>query len=96
MLALMRRGSIMSTKDLEYYRERAVTERARAKEARRQDVAAIHEELARQYEALVDRQDLRPPLRMVFDDRQFPRGGVSFMKGTHKIADAVTKPVAAA
>ena len=45
----------------DYYRQRAAAERELAKDARRADVAAIHEELARQYQALVDRAELRPP-----------------------------------
>lgn len=36
-----------------------------AAEASRQDVAAIHEELARQYQGLVDQSELRPKLRIV-------------------------------
>ena len=52
----------MSSEDTEYYRQRAVAERAMALKADRQDVAAIHEELARQYEALVDQAELRPAL----------------------------------
>ena len=53
----------MSQDDAEYYRRRAATERARAKEAERADIAAIHEELARLYEALVDQEELRPQRR---------------------------------
>jgi hypothetical protein len=41
-------------------------ERELAKDSSRADVAAIHEELARQYEALVNRADLRPTLRLAF------------------------------
>ena len=47
--------------DIAYYRQRAVTERAMAKFANRKEVAVIHEELARQYEALADQHELRPP-----------------------------------
>ena len=54
----------MSSHDTEYYRQRAVDERALALKAERRDVAAIHEELARQYQALVNRVDLRPTLRI--------------------------------
>lgn len=54
----------MSSYDTEYYRQRAVDERAMALKAERRDVAAIHEELARQYQALVDRVELRPRLRI--------------------------------
>lgn len=56
----------MPSSDVEYYRQRASTERELAKDAQRADVAAIHEELARQYEALVNRAELRPTLRVAF------------------------------
>ncbi len=46
--------------DTAYYRQRAATERAMATFANRKEVAAIHEELARQYEALADQHELRP------------------------------------
>lgn len=55
---------MMSSDDTEYYRQRAVDERAMALKADRQDVAAIHEELARQYQALVDNAELRPAVRI--------------------------------
>lgn len=48
----------MTNADTEYYRERAATERALAKASDNQKVAAIHEELARRYEALVARAQL--------------------------------------
>ena len=51
--------------DVAYYKERAATERRLAAASDNADVAAIHEELARQYEALVERPDLRPTLRIV-------------------------------
>ena len=50
----------MSAEDTRYYRERAIAERAMALASERQQVRAIHEELARQYEALVDQAELRP------------------------------------
>jgi hypothetical protein len=50
----------MTSTDTAYYRQRAVTERALAKATKNQNVAAIHEELARQYQALVDQIELRP------------------------------------
>lgn len=53
----------MSGDDTSYYRQRAVTERAMALAAERQNVREIHEELARQYEALVEQAELRPMLR---------------------------------
>lgn len=56
----------MPSSDVEYYRQRASTERELARDAQRADVAAIHEELARQYEALVNRAELRPTLRVAF------------------------------
>ncbi len=48
----------MSSSNTEYYRARARAERKLASDARRSDVAAIHEELARQYEVLVERAEL--------------------------------------
>lgn len=59
----------MSSNDTEYYRQRAVDERAKAIKSDHQDVAAIHEELARQYQALVDNADLRPRLGIVVPTR---------------------------
>ena len=56
----------MSSNDTEYYRQRAVDERAMALQSERYDVAVIHEELARQYQALVDRAELRPTLGIAF------------------------------
>ena len=52
----------MSSEDIVYYRQRAVTERANAKLADRAYIAEIHEELARLYEALVEHEELRPTL----------------------------------
>jgi len=49
----------MSGDDTSYYRQRAIDERANALRADRADVAAIHEELARLYQALVDSAELR-------------------------------------
>jgi hypothetical protein len=51
--------------DVAYYKKRAATERRFAAASDNEDVAAIHAELARQYEALVERPDLRPTLRIV-------------------------------
>ena len=59
----------MSSYDTEYYRQRAVDERALAQKAERKEVAAIHEELARQYQALVDQAELRPSLRIATSER---------------------------
>jgi hypothetical protein len=56
----------VASSDVEYYRQRASAERELTRDALRADVAAIHEELARQYEALVNRADLRPTLRVAF------------------------------
>lgn len=64
----------MSSEDTEYYRQRAVAERAMALKADRQDVAAIHEELARQYQALVDQAELRPAIRFHLPERQSAQG----------------------
>ena len=59
----------MFLNDTEYYRRRAVDERAMALKSERRDVAAIHEELARQYQALVDQAQLRPKVGMNVPDR---------------------------
>ena len=53
----------MPADDIDYYRERVVTELRLALATERQDVAAIHEELARQYQALVEQAELRPSAR---------------------------------
>ena len=55
----------MSSDDTSYYRQRAVNERAMALAADRQNVREIHEELARQYEALVEQAELRPTLSIL-------------------------------
>lgn len=59
----------MSQSDTEYYRRRAVDERAAALQADNADVAAIHQELARQYQALADQTGLRPKLRVKYRQR---------------------------
>ena len=56
----------MEDKDVEYYRHRAATERALAASSDRQEVAAIHEELAEQYQTLVENASLRPRLSLSF------------------------------
>ena len=53
---------VMSLSDTEYYRMRATEERQKALQSSNRDVAAIHEELARQYQALIDQVELRPTL----------------------------------
>ena len=55
----------MSQTDVQYYQKRAETERAAAARAENKHVAEIHEELARQYAALVEHAELRQPLRIV-------------------------------
>jgi hypothetical protein len=49
----------MLRSDTEYYRQRADAERLLAASAPRQDIAEIHEELARQYDELVANPKLR-------------------------------------
>lgn len=51
--------------DVAYYHARAAAERRLAEASENADVAAIHEELAAQYEALVKKVNLRPTLRIV-------------------------------
>lgn len=60
----------MTRSDIEYYRGRATEERERALAADRQDVAAIHQELARLYDALVIVPAIRPKLRITTRVRQ--------------------------
>jgi len=60
----------MISNDTEYYRRRANDERRLALQSERQNVAAIHEELARQYQALVDQAELRPTLRIIMPDQE--------------------------
>jgi hypothetical protein len=50
----------MSSNDLEYYLRRARDEHQRASECHRANIAEIHEELARLYEALIEHAELRP------------------------------------
>ena len=47
----------------EYYRQRAVAERKRAKDAATPEIAAIHEEMAREYDELVERPEMQGMLR---------------------------------
>ena len=54
----------MSSEDIRYYRERAAVERERAKTSS-PEIAEIHEELARLYDALIEHEGLRPTLRIV-------------------------------
>ena len=60
----------MSSSDTEYYRRRANEERKMALKSERQNVAAIHEDLANQYQALVDQAGLRPTLRIIVPDQE--------------------------
>ena len=54
----------MSESDTEYYLRRANEEREMTLKSARQDVAVIHEELARQYQALAAEKRLRPTLSL--------------------------------
>ena len=54
----------MLTDEIEYYRTRAAQEREAAADASQSEVAAIHLELARLYEALVREPALRPTRRV--------------------------------
>ena len=65
----------MPSLDIEYYRQRANAERELAKDAKRVNVAAIHAELARQYEALMNRAELRPTLRLAFPSTAMANAG---------------------
>lgn len=76
----------MSSSDLEYYRKRAIAERALAKTASHSEVAAIHEELARQYEALVEQAELRPTLRIAISTRIPTPPSEAQLDGTSRVA----------
>lgn len=59
----------MSPRDVEYYRTRAVEEREQALAASRKNVAEIHLELARLYDALANEPAIRPTLS-IFSPRR--------------------------
>ena len=54
----------MPSSDVDYYRQRAITERQLAGDAERADVAAIHEELARQYQPRGEARAFRVRVRL--------------------------------
>ena len=56
--------------DVEYYRGRAAEERELALRSESQNVAAIHQELARQYQSLVNQAGQRPKLQIVGGDKR--------------------------
>jgi hypothetical protein len=62
--ASFNRGGHLTWNDSQYFRERAAVERALAKAPGDPKVAAVHDELAERYEALV-REGKRPILRIV-------------------------------
>ena len=57
----------MSENNTEYYHRRAIEELTMALKTENREVAAIHEELARQYQALSAQTELRPTLRVRLD-----------------------------
>lgn len=63
----------MSRDDASSYRQRAVDHRAMALAADRQNVREIHEELARQYDALVEQAELRSALRIQWPNTETQR-----------------------
>jgi hypothetical protein len=56
-------GCAMTSNDIEYFLERAITEREMAKAARHPSAIAAHEELALRYDALI--KGLTRPFRLV-------------------------------
>ena len=56
----------MAERDIDYFRQRAAQERDHASAAERENVAEIHLELARLYDAMVNEPALRPTLRIAF------------------------------
>jgi hypothetical protein len=55
----------MQLRDVAYYRERAAAERRLAEASRNPNAAAVHEELARKYEALLAEANVRSTLSIV-------------------------------
>jgi hypothetical protein len=55
----------MSQSDTDYFRQRAQVEHAAAVAASNADAAAVHEALAKGYEALVTRAELRAAFRVL-------------------------------
>lgn len=82
----------MSSSDHAYYRARVDTERALALMTEREDVAAIHEELARLYQALVDQQPARPTLRLVTDDKMRAQATMVVRNCADDRADGMAEP----
>ena len=64
----------MQPHDVEYYRARAAAERALAQQSENANVAAIHSELAAQYDALIEHSELRPILHIAAPSRRASRG----------------------
>lgn len=59
-------GEYMSSEDRKYYRACAAIQREMVKVAPGDQIAAIHEDLARIYEALADAPTKKPKLRIAF------------------------------
>lgn len=55
----------MSQNDFEYFRERAISERKNARAAANREIAAIHDELAREYDTLADSLEVSRTLEAV-------------------------------
>jgi len=55
----------MLRSDADYFRQRATAEREMARNAANPEIAAIHEELAREYDSLADPPDARGRLHAV-------------------------------
>jgi hypothetical protein len=58
MLPLGYKGTVMSSVDTRYYKERALSERILAEKAADPDVAAFHEALAQKYTAFAETLDM--------------------------------------
>jgi len=67
---LSRGAFSVPSNDVEYYRQRATAERKMALAADRQEIAEIHLELARLYDALVNQPALRPKLHISTQQRK--------------------------
>ena len=60
----------MSQDEVAYFRSRAAAEREAAKDASRAEIAEIHQELARLYDALIENEHLRPVRMDIGEDPQ--------------------------
>ena len=75
-----------------YFQQRALIERARAKVAPKPEIAAIHQQLAEAYEALVAEIKARPPLRLVGSSSRDMKAELSTSAESGQDDQAVSAP----